>query len=379
MFQNRRISQATARLPIFLLIVAGLALTLGPARAQDADSYTVHDVHEDITAENVNVARQQAFAKGQQDALAALIQRFTTPDEAAHVPAVTPEQLDNLVLDVGVDQEKRSTVRYIATLSVRFKPDAIRKLLHDAGVAYTEWRGRPMVVLPVLKTDNGPLLWEQGNGWRNMWASGAAQGLVPIEVPAPQPAAQAPEDALQAATAGPDTLTAFASRFDTQDLLVAAAVIGRTDDGKVTLDVTFTGNGPLAGAVVGSKSWQGDAGESLESVMRRAVVDSAGTINDTYKRDNMLPAGDAQSLSVMVPVAGLADWSALRAKLVRTTAVRSWDVGALSQSSASLVLHYVGPQDQLEAALVQNGLVLSWADDHWVLQVAQAKPAEKTP
>ena len=351
----------------------------GPAWAQDADSFTVHDVGVDVTAENVSVAQKEAFASGQRDAFDRLIQRFTTADEASHIPAVTPDALDNLVLDVGVDQEKRSTVRYIATLSVRFKSEAIRKLLRDAGIAYTEWRGKPMLVLPVLKTDIGPLLWEPGNAWRNAWKGGAAQGLVPLVVPSPPASGQAPDDALQAATAGPETLTAFAARFDAQDLLVATGVIGRTDDGRATFDVTLAGTGPLAGAVAGARNWQGEAGEALEALLHRAVIDLAAVINDAYKRDNMLPTGDAESLSVMVPVSGLADWTQLRNRLTRTPAVRGWEVGAMSQTSASLVLHFVGAQQQLEAALVQNGLVLSWADDHWVLQTAQGKPAEKTP
>jgi hypothetical protein len=371
---RRRFPRLAALLAAALVSIMAAA----PAGAVDDDSYTVHDVHVDVTAENVNVARQQGFAKGQRDAFDALIQRFTTPEEAAHLPPVKDDQLDELVLDVGVDQEKRSTVRYIATLSVRFKPDEIRRLLRDAGIAYTEWRGRPLVVLPVLKTDNGPLLWESGNGWANAWKGGAAQGLVPIVVPAPPPSAQAPDDALQAATAGPDTLAAFATRFETQDLVVAAGVIGRTDDGRATFDVTLTGAGPLAAAMAGTRSWQGEAGEALEAVLRRAVTDIAATANDDYKRDNMLPTGETQSLAVSVPIGGLADWEQLRARLIRTTAVRSWEVAALSQTSAALVLHFLGAQQQLEAAMVQNGLVLSWADDHWVLQTQQTKPAEGT-
>ena len=109
------------------------------------------------------------------------------------------------------------------------------------------------------------------------------------------------------------------------------------------------------------------------------MSDIAAAINDAYKHDNMLPAGEAESLAVMVPVGGLSDWTQLRGRLTRTTAVRGWEIGAISQSSASLVLHYLGAQQQLEAALVQNGLVLSWVEDHWVLQTAQSKPAEKTP
>lgn len=359
-----------------VLLAALTALTLGSgaARAQDSESFTVRDVQVDVTADNVNLARQQAFAKGQRDAFDRLMQRFTTPDEASRLPVLGDAQLDDLVLDVGVDQEKRSNVRYIATLSVRFKADAIKQLLQGAGIAYLEWRGPPVAVLPVLKTDGGPILWEATNPWRDAWKSSAAQGLVPLVVPAPAAAAQASDDALQAATAGPDLLAAFASRFGTQDLIVAVGVTGRTDDGRTTFDVTISGVGPLAAAVVGQRTWQGDANESLDLLLRRAVTDLATAVNAAYKSDNLLPTGEAATLAVSVPLNGLADWTQLREKLARTPAIRSWEIGAISQSSASLVLHYLGTQQQLEGTLVQNGLVLSWADDHWVLQLVQAKP-----
>jgi hypothetical protein len=359
-----------------LVALVGAVPLPAAAATDEAVSFTVRDVQVDVTADNVNVARQQAFVKGQRDAFDRLMQRFTTPDEAARLPQVTDGQIDDLVLDVGVDQEKRSTVRYIATLSVRFKPDGIRQLLHDAGIAFVEWRGPPVAVLPVLKTEGGPILWEANNPWRDAWKSAAAQGLVPLTVPAPPPADQAAADALQAVTAGPEVVNTFAARYQTQDVLVAVGVIGKTDDGRATFDATFTGAGPLAAAVQGTKSWQGEAGETLDSLLHRAVTDTATAMNAAFKANNMVPVGELTSMSVMVPISGLQDWTQLREKLARTTVVRSWDVGAISRSSASLVLHYSGQQPQLESMLVQNGLVLSWADDHWVLQVALARPAD---
>jgi hypothetical protein len=357
-----------------LLALAALSLGTVEAHAQDAASFTVRDVHVDVTADNVSLARQQAFAKGQRDAFDQLMQRFTTPEDAAHLPQLSDTDIEDLVLDVGVDQEKRSSVRYIATLSVRFKPDGVRRLLHDANIATVEWRGRPPAVLPVLKTDNGPILWEANNPWREAWKGPGAQGLVPLLVPAPPPAAQMSDDALQAATAGPDTLNAFAARYNTQDVLVLTGVIGKTDDGRVTFDVTIAGVGSLAASIAGTKSWQGDAGETLDSLLHRAVVDVTAAINTAFKSDSLVPAGDITSLSVIAPIDGLKGWTQMREKLARTPVIRSYEVGAISQTSASLVLHYAGQQQQLESMLVQNGLVLSWAEDHWLLQIAIANP-----
>jgi hypothetical protein len=67
-------------------------------------------------------------------------------------------------------------------------------------------------------------------------------------------------------------------------------------------------------------------------------------------------------------LSGLDDWLSLRDKLARSTAVRAYQLTALSTGLAALQLHYVGEQGQLESVLMQNGLVLTWEDDHWTMR-----------
>lgn len=363
-----------------LILAAAVLAPLAVARAQVPDGFTVRDVGVDVTADNVNIARQQAFADGQREAFQTLLKRLTVQSDWPRLPQVSDDDLNNLVLDVGVDSEKRSSVRYIATLSVRFKPEAVRRLLRDAGIPYVEWRGRPVFVLPVLKTDNGPVLWEEANPWRAAWKSGAAQGLVPLAVPPSPPAGQGAADALQAATPNPDVLNGFVQRLGAQDLLIAVATLAPQPDSKtVNLDVVLSGTGPIAGTASGTRSYQGQAGETADAVMHRAVEDIAAAINDTYKSGNLLQFDHPATLHVTAPLSGLPDWIALREKLARSTPVRSYEVSSISQSSASLTLDYVGDQSQLSAVLMQNGLVLSWQEDHWVLQNVVAKPGSTTP
>ncbi len=359
--------------------ILALSLPVRVALAQETDAFLVRDLQVDVTAENVNLARDQAFAQAQRAALGELLQRLTAQADWTRLPQVSDAQLDDLVLDVGVDQEKRSEVRYIATLSVRFKPEPVEALLREANIPYGEWRGRPVIVLPVLKTETGPLLWEKVNPWRDAWQSAAAQGLVPLIVPAPPKPGTGLDDALQAATAAPEQIDAFAKRYETQDLLILTASATTGADGKVALDVAIAGAGPLAASVSGARQVQGESGEAATNVMRRAVIEIAAAVNDAYKAGNLLSFAAGDQISVIVPLGGFADWIALREKLARSIPVRAWEVASISQKSASLVLHYVGDQKQLETVFVQNGLVLSWAEDHWLLQNVVAKPGAGKP
>jgi hypothetical protein len=134
------------------------------------------------------------------------------------------------------------------------------------------------------------------------------------------------------------------------------------------------GSGPVGGLVNGSKSYTGEAGEAAGAVMAKAVEDIAKGVNDAWKGGNMLQYDSSGSLAAVVPLSGLADWMAVRDKLARSTVVRSYEVAAISKSEAALVLHYVGDQKQLESVFNQNGLTLSWAEDHWILQPTLLRP-----
>jgi hypothetical protein len=361
-----------------LFILAALFLPSLPARAQTAEAFSARNLQVDVSAASVTAARDQALADGQRQALQQVLQRLTAPADWPRLPKVSDKQLQDIVLDVGIDQEKRSAVRYIATLSVRFKPDAVRHLLRNAGIAYAEWRGRPVAVLPVYQSETGPLLWETTNPWRDAWKSGAAQGLVPLVVPQTPPVDQpdAPLlNAAKAASGGADTLAAVSQRYNTPDVVIANAVPQRLEGNKVKIDVTLTGVGPVGAALSGTRSVTGETGEPLDVVMRRLVEDIAKTANEAYKGGNLLQFDHSGSLAVMVPLNGtIADWSGIRDKLVRSTPVRSFEVAAMSKTEASLVLHFVGEQPQLEAVLSQNGLALTWVEDHWLLQNAGARP-----
>jgi hypothetical protein len=345
----------------------------GPAKAQTTDPYTVRNVAVDISAENVGIARDRALVEGQRQAYDLLLQRLTASADWPRLPKLSDGELEDVVLDVGIDQEKRSAVRYLATLSVRFKPDMIRRLLRTASIAYAEWRGRPVVVLPLYQSESGPLLSETPNPWRDAWRGGAAQGVVPLSVPSPEQT-EGTLTAAQAASGSPDVLAAVAQRFNTQDVLLVSATPIHLDGGKAKVDVVLAGIGPIATLVSGTRSYEGDVGETLDMVLRRAVEDISRSVNDGWKSGNLLQFDRQAALPVIVPLSGFDDWLAVRDRLTRSTPVRSYEVAAISKTEAALVLHYVGEQHQLESVFVQNGLVLSWASDHWILQSVVPRP-----
>ena len=349
-----------------LLLLAGF-FPVSLFAAEIHDPFLVRNLVQDIRDSNLVQARNQALLLGQREAYQVLMQRITAQSDWPRIPKLDDAGIQDLVLDVGIDQEKQGPGRLIATLSVRFKTEAVRRLLRGAGIAYAEWRGRPLMVIPVWQTETGGTVFAEGpNPWRDLWKAGTPEGLVALSVPDSKQLGGVAPTTL--ATITPDELAGLLSRLNTSDVLVVTAAPGKGDNGLLKLDLTIAGQGALASRMVGQRGLGGDVGETQEQLMLRAANELARNLDDEWKAGNLLQYDKQGTLMAMAPLSGLDDWLTLRDKLSRATAVRAYDLAALSKTEAALVLHYVGEQGQLESMLMQNGLVLTWEDEHWALR-----------
>jgi hypothetical protein len=354
---------------VLLLVAALLPATVfsgAVGAAETHDPFLVRNLVQDIHDANLVQARNQALQVGQREAYQILMQRITAQVDWPKIPKLDDAGIQDLVLDVGIDQEKQGPGRLIATLSVRFKTESVRKLLRGAGIAYAEWRGRPLMVVPLWQAEAGAVYAEGQNPWRDLWKAGTPEGLVALSVPLPNQLGGLNGAALAAAT--PDQLGGLAARLNTSDVLVVVAAPGKSDNGLLKLDLTITGQGPLASRLSGQRGFGGDVGETQEQLLLRAANELARNLDDEWKAGNLLQYDTQGTLMAMAPLGSLDDWLTLRERLNRATAVRSFDLAALSKTEAALVLHYVGEQGQLETMLMQNGLVLTWEDQHWALR-----------
>lgn len=330
-----------------LLALPFLLALAPPATAAAADAFAVK-VDVDVSAGTVAIAKENAIAEAQRTGFRRLLERLTPTADHGRLPQADALQY---VRDFAVDQERSSTVRYIATLTVRYNPAAVRRLLRDHGIHYADARTRPVVVMPVFKGKDGVLaLWSDPNPWRAAWAAAGPGGLVPVTVPASDTAT--PEQALAGERSGPDTLVAAA----------ALAPVGNQ------LDVSLTG-GPGVPKPFDVKSYEVAEG-ALDAALRFAVHDILQGMEMAYKQQNTLQFDRAGSLATMVPLAGFEDWLAVRERLARVTQVRRYELVSLSRAEAALVLHTVGDPEQVKTALATAGLSLDWSEGYWTMRAS---------
>jgi hypothetical protein len=352
-----------------------------PLIAQIDDVFTVLEVEVDITAKTAAVARELALAEGQIQAFRRLMTRLVPRRDHASVPPLGGEAVAELVRNFEVDQEKTSSVRYIATLKVRFNPSRVRDLLRRAGVPFAETASKPVLVLPVLRKAGALLLWDDVNIWRRAWAAlPQSDGLVPMIMPAADLADINDIGPEQAARGDEDRLRVIAARYGAADVLLALANQGTDPNQNVpTLQVTVSRFGAVGQARTLVRAFAGNAGEKIGRLMARAALDLSTGVEETWKSDNLLRFNERRRLTAIARIGGLADWIELRRRLKRIAFIQTSDLRSLSRTEATVLLSYLGDEEQLILALAQRDLTLSREPLSWVLRFGSAPNQARNP
>ncbi len=344
--------------------LAALALALVcavlpvPASAQGRDNvYVVAGVPADATAANAAEARTQALANANRIGFERLVRRLTPAAEFTRtgVPALTPQQLENLVTSFDVEDERRSGTRYLARLTLRFNPDQTRAALRNAGYTPIETRTTATLVVPAAPGADE----ETAAAWREAWAtSGYQTELAPLVTANPTVAGA------DWATLGPAAQAAGA----------AAALVAtlRVQGGNATAALQEVGaSGARDRGTVTARVTGGDA--------RAAFAQLAAQANDRiqteYKARAASSAGGRGRISASALYQEQPEWEQIKQGLERAaaTSISEIRIEAVGRTGALVSFSYTGEQPALVAELRRQGVSLEVTEIGPVLRAAAAR------
>ncbi|MGQ0663244.1 MAG: DUF2066 domain-containing protein [Pseudomonadota bacterium] len=348
-----------------------------PVRAETIEAFTVRDVAVDRTAAAAAAAREAALVDGQRLALRRLFERLTPREDHGRLPNPGAARIAELVDSFEVQSERSSAVRYLATLTFRFKPDDVRSLLQVADIRFAETYAKPLLVLPVWRERGGLVaLWDEPNPWRAAWARlPARDGLAPLIVPRGDLTDIAEISATQAATGEGSRITAISGRYGASGALVVEASL-EPGDGRRILQVSVARFGAVGGDTTLVESVAASEAESDDTLMARTAVEIVRAVEERWKADSLLRFGHEEKLVAVVPLKTLGEWVTVRRRLAAIAAIRRSDLVVLERTGATVELVYIGDEHQLRLALAQRDLVLTREADAWrlVLTPAAARP-----
>ncbi|MCC9625759.1 DUF2066 domain-containing protein [Thalassospira sp. MA62] len=337
-----------------------------PATAQDV--FSVSGVHVDERAETAAAARELALANGRRQAFEEVVARLTLPEDRAGLEMPGAAEITDMVRDFGVSNEKTSSVRYIADMTVRFKDDALRRYLRFRDVSFAELQSKPVMIVPVYRASGYTNLWDDPNPWREVWSRNVAtSGLVPIKAPIGDLTDIGTVSAEQAENGAMDRLNQLARRYGADIAVVATAEVSGPRGGE-TVDVSVTRYDPSGAPQVFGVREQTGADETLDQTLVRAAKAVQAELSDEWKRANRINYSTGGNLMVFIPITGLKDWANIEDKLLALPVIRDVRVVAMSRREVQLSLDYVGQNNQLQTALNQQNLNLSRMGDLWFIQ-----------
>jgi len=367
---RKRFAMLKSRPRAPLAAIAGLVLALAaaPAPAQEGDLFTAYAIPIDAEAKTAAEARDVALLAGQREALRAVLRRLTLAEDWGRLPTLPNAEIVAMVAALQFENEKTSSVRYLADLTVEFKKDQVRSLLRASNLAFTETRARPTLALPVLEFGGNRLLFDD-NPWLLAWAGqDVARGVMfPIVVPIGDLEDIAIVDAERALAGDATALAAIAERYRTTNVLVVAASLVESTGAKA-LDLERRWHGPLRSGTEVS-SLRAGAEEGTEALLARAVAETLRDLEERWKRETLLQFDQEQRLSVRVPIEGLPDWIEVRRRIGRNGMVRKFEVASITRQAVQLYIDYLGDPRQLAVSLAQEELELIEEGGFWILNL----------
>lgn len=405
--------------------VMGCAVLWGAALAAADDVFIVARVPVQATGDSATAAKDAAQGAGRRRAMDMLLRRLTTEADWKYLPSLagarpasgvedgsgkTPVEISSGGLEAlesgfEVYDEKASSTTYRAYITYRFKPDAVRRLLKQSRIPYSEAQTRVALVLPVLQTDSGLYLWESNNPWMAAWKSRPyTHELTPMQAPLGDLEDSSAISPRQALDLDPQALAVIAARYNVSQVIVAHARLTRKDpdnqltvrllnayresgkaaasdilghDAEIETDGTQSQTFTYAiededfatkvGEVLAQTTLSETAG-NFPGLAERSIEASIARYASGWKAKTLIDHSKEAVLPVSAFFDRLEDWSKIRAALIATPLVGAVQVGALSRRGAEMNVRVFGDPAKVQVAMENQGIVF-WTEtgERWFL------------
>lgn len=355
-----------------------LFLSVGPVLAQDAPPpntavYTISDVAVDVTADSAAKARDQAIAEGQRAAFAQLLERLGV--ETSVGAKLSDDDLSTLVQNFEVQNERASSVRYIGTFTVHFRPIAVRNFLASRGEKFSDAQSKPVIILPIMKNGNITTLWEEPTHWMKLWNDAAKNGgIVPLIIPSGSPDDKnllATSDAILGKV---EPVKSLIDRYQADGLIVAV-LNGSLDNPAAgfVIDLQHFGNGFDDGSdvehitLIGAPDKNAIDGILLQGIRQIRQKIEKDEKQEQQKRGTEQPTAQQtwsdeaapNKLPVTVQFATLAEWADIQRRLMATPGVKRVDIVSVGRGATEIELGFAGKPEDIQMAAAEHNLRLT--------------------
>ena len=352
-----------------VLTVFLASTSAGRAAMVETGLYTVTGVDVDVTDKDATTARTKAIIEAQVKAFPILAERLGSTKAVEQLADLTPQQIGRMLRSLSIEEE-HSAPRPLHRQTDRSLPaqQGAGRSLPSADLPVVEEQAPPIVVLPVWKSPEGTIVWED-NIWRKAWLDlKAEQAIVPLIVPLgdlQDTQAITPEEAL---AMDPVKLESIMIRYEAKAILVAIA----EPTGEIAIHAMMNGDSPL-GKVAFDENYQAEEG-GIEASASMAARSFHNALLDHWRSVKLKMAAEAraeaeaqraaqavasaQALPVAVPFRSADEWNAIRQRILSVDGVLGVDVSTFARNGAMIKLMFGSSLEDLRNSLYASNLRL---------------------
>lgn len=292
-------------------------------QAWAADPFTVIDLPVDATAGSAIEAQTLAIQDGQRRAAEQVLGRLTLESErlAKPFPPLDPQSVGRMIRALEINNEKRSSNRYLGDISVAFNPREVQAYLKGLEMTLVSSQARPRLIVPVGAD-------EFGQAFATKAFSHALTPLTPSGI---------------TEFVAPDSqrLSELAAQFGTQQILVVEDLGGGA---AMVTDFALDAGTKSSFSVVGAL----DARDLAVKLVTQLENDWKAAFATTAQAD--------VTSVVSVLYDNHSEWLSLQQAINTSAQIKDARLDALSGDGALMTITYGGDMGRLQAELRYKGV-----------------------
>jgi hypothetical protein len=334
---------------------------------REATIYTIYNVEVDEMSQNVTTSRARALRNGQRTAFDRLLRRITLSGDKEKLPRFSDNEIQVYITGFEINDERRSSVRYIASLVVHFSRDRVNELLSEYQIPSAETLGISVSVLPIFEEGGTLRLWERDNQWRLAWEEyDMINNLVPIDTPAASLTNRMYMSAMQAKNDNQRIIGKFIEKNRLNELIVATARLEKDNVNEtLMLNIDMKQNNFNLPDENSSTTLRvslpefDENGESNINAIFEMGVDAATVwVDDIWKLKVLVNYGISSKIAVKGDLDNINQWLVIQKQLNRVNLVKKVDLKSIKIDQVDLEIEFSGEEEQLVLSLAQQGISL---------------------
>lgn len=341
----------------FLILIS----VLGFAVCARANLYTADMISVSAEANTAVEARDLALNHAVREAFPMMIRRVSLSD-TTHVDA-TPAEMSAMVKGLSISNEKTTPTKYMADVTVQFKPKDVQDFLNRQGVLFITKEPPKYLLIPIFIEGDKAVIFDEQSPLYAAMKKGISGGSI-YEFTTPL------GDESDVKTVTLDLLNSG----DLTDL--NALLIRYRTDYALLVRVTKTGNiykvqaksypqNTAAGAdvlfAVSSNS------SNVPAVMTQILKKTAGEMEKKWRQNQTALTDQRGDMTVILPINGLGEWMAIEKQIKSLPFLDKAEVQALHKNQVFLKITFADTVDNIVRKMDQAGFSLkNGYDGTWI-------------